>query len=50
MKKWFIRDPAEAAENIRRQKQENADIYGIPSQADETGAEEDAKKALKQDE
>ena len=47
---WFVRDPAEAAENIRRQKQENAAIYGIPSQADETEAEEDTKKALKQDE
>lgn len=24
---WFIRDPAEALENIRRQKQENASLY-----------------------
>mgnify|MGYP000778588092 FL=1 len=47
---WFVRDPAEAAENIRRQKQANAAIYGVPSQADETEAEEDTKKALKQDE
>ena len=47
---WFVRDPAEAAENIRLQKQENAAIYGIPSQADETEAEEDIKKVLKQDE
>ena len=47
---WFVRDPAEAAENIRRQKQANAAIYGVPSQADETEAEEDTKKVLKQDE
>ena len=47
---WFVRDPAEAAENIKQQKQENAAIYGVPPQADEAGAEEDAKKALKQDE
>ena len=47
---WFVRDPAEAAENIRRQKQANAAIYGVPPQADEAGAEEDAKKVLKQDE
>ena len=47
---WFVRDPAEAAENIGRQKRENAAIYGIPSQADETETEEDIKKVLKQDE
>lgn len=47
---WFIRDPAEAAENVKRQKQENAAIYGIPSQKDEAEANKDAEKALKQNE
>ena len=46
---WFIRDPAEAAENVKRQKQENAAIYGIPSQEDEEEADKDTEKALKQD-
>lgn len=41
---WFIRDPAEAAENIRRQKDENAQRYGIPGPADEEDAEEAAEE------
>lgn len=47
---WFIRDPAEAVENVKRQKQENAAIYGIPTQGDEEGADKDAEQALNQDE
>lgn len=35
---WFIKDPAEALENIRRQKQENQKLYqasfGVPEQSD----------------
>ena len=42
---WFIRDPAEAAEAIRRQKEENAQRYGVPSESSELDAEDGADQA-----
>ena len=42
---WFIRDPAEAAEAIRQQKDENAQRYGIPTNTDEEEAEDRAYNA-----
>lgn len=40
---WFIRDPAEAAEAIRQQKDQNAQRWGVPSNNDEENAEEQAE-------
>ena len=45
---WFIRDPAEAAEAIRKQKDENAQRYGIPEESSEADAEEEADRALEE--
>ena len=42
---WFIRDPAEAAEAIRRQKEENAQRYGVPSESSESDADDGADQA-----
>lgn len=42
---WFIRDPAEAAEAIRKQKDENAQRYGIQGEADDADAEVGASQA-----
>ena len=42
---WFIRDPAEAAEAIRRQKEENAQRYGVPAESSELDAEDGADQA-----
>lgn len=43
---WFIRDPAEAAEAIRAQKDRNAQRWGVPSDNDEEDADEQADAAL----
>lgn len=42
---WFIRDPAEAAEAIRAQKDQNAQRWGVPANNDEEDAEEQAEHA-----
>ena len=42
---WFIRDPAEAAEAIRQQKDENAQRFGIPTSTDEEDADKEAEDA-----
>lgn len=44
---WFIRDPAEAAEAIRKQKDENAQRYGVAENASEEDAEREADRALR---
>lgn len=45
---WFIRDPAEAAENIRQQKNENAQRWGVPTDTDEEDADDQADDALEE--
>lgn len=45
---WFIRDPAEAAEAIREQKNENAQRWGIPADSDDEDADEQAEDALEE--
>ena len=45
---WFIRDPAEAAEAIREQKNENAQRWGIPAETDEEDADDQAEDALEE--
>lgn len=42
---WFIRDPAEALEAIKRQKDENAQRYGLPDAAEECDADQSADAA-----
>lgn len=42
---WFIRDPAEAAEAIRKQKNENAQRYGIPEEQSDVDADTEADQA-----
>jgi hypothetical protein len=42
---WFIRDPAEAAEAIRAQKDQNAQRWGVPGAADEEDADREAEIA-----
>lgn len=44
---WFIRDPAEAADAIRRQKDENAQRYGVPVESSELDAEDSAEQEQK---
>lgn len=39
---WFIRDPAEALEAINKQKDENAERYGVPTEQEESNAESGA--------
>lgn len=41
---WFIRDPAEALENIKRQKQENQEAYQHTFQTGDEAEEEEAER------
>ena len=45
---WFIRDPAEAAEAIREQKNENAQRWGVPADGDDEEADEQAESVLEE--
>ena len=41
---WFIKDPAEALENIKRQKQENQEAYQHTFQTGDEAEEEEAER------
>lgn len=43
---WFIRDPAEAVRNIRKQKQENVESYQASFQAPGGDEEKEAEKRV----
>lgn len=43
---WFIKDPSEAYDAIKRQKDENAQRYGLPADTEDEDADDEAEEAF----